>query len=219
VAERALSANKRFSVYSSGRVTNKKDVIRMKIIFSLLIVLLLTLPAAADWKDVANQAFHEEPRTESEKVLINQKDVSIKNKSNYKVSTATETPSNEQTLLPEYSHGIRGENHLGLGREEEFLPIYGTWHRTAIYVGDTVHNDPATLTIKATTFSSAAARGTATGSIDKVTDTHITMTVLSTTAPINYPLPYTITYAYTLDEENKTLFLKTESFSESYVRK
>jgi len=104
-----------------------------------------------------------------------------------------------------------GENDLWMG----------TWTRTAVYTdGELVTTEPATLTLNKTTYSSSTAACTTSGSLE-AGDGTITLIMTQDGCPDNLPLPFTVTYSYTIEENedgDEIMTTVTGPVMETYVR-
>ncbi|MBN2096318.1 lipoprotein [Candidatus Peregrinibacteria bacterium] len=97
----------------------------------------------------------------------------------------------------------------------------GTWTRTAVYTdGELVTTEPATLTLNKDTYSSSTAACTTSGSLE-AGDGTITLIMTQDGCPDNLSLPFTVTYTYTIEENEdggETMTNVTGPVTETYVR-
>jgi len=104
--------------------------------------------------------------------------------------------------------------------EMDFL---GSWTRTATYIdGVLEHTTPADLTFNADqTYSSATDVCATSGTYEGVGDNTVVMIMSQSNCPGNIPLPFTVTYTYTIEENedgDEVMTMNTANVTETYVR-
>ncbi|MDP8266369.1 MAG: hypothetical protein P9M07_05425 [Candidatus Aceula meridiana] len=120
----------------------------------------------------------------------------------------------------DFSKGPGGARTLGYDSEEgekNGQPFLGTWLRTATYVdGALAGQTPATLNLRAKDYDSSGTCYTS-GSLSSEDDA-ITLVMLQSSCPGGVKPPLTITYTYTISEDNTAMTIFTGPVLETYIR-
>lgn len=97
--------------------------------------------------------------------------------------------------------------------------IYGSWLRTAIYVDGALEgNEPANLTLNADGSYNSSTALCATSGTQVVTGNSIAVSMTQSSCPGGLPLPYNVTYTFTIAEDGESMSMMTANVKEDYVR-
>jgi hypothetical protein len=108
--------------------------------------------------------------------------------------------------------------------ENEDNGILGSWTRTAVYLNGALENKtPANLTFSAGgTYTSSGTACATSGTYKETSEGNVTMIMTQNGCPGNIPLPFTVTYTYTINKTEdgaEQMTTITGPQMETYIRR